>query len=96
MGVGGAPGAFAGAMFFPGKAWYGDTGQNRLVRELGPVGGDFASMLNYLMSDKKGQEQFLRLMGQIAPMSKQILPKPEKKKTDKKKRKSNMSYTVAE
>lgn len=80
MAVGGAPGAFAGAMFFPGKAWYGDTGQNRLVRELGPVGGDFANLLNYLMSDKKGQEQFIRLMGQVVPMSKQILPKPKKKK----------------
>ena len=85
MAVGGAPGAFAGAMFFPGKAWYGDTAQNRLVRELGPVGGDFASMLNYLMSDKKGQEQFLRLMGQVVPMSKRILPKPKRKSNYKKK-----------
>ena len=79
MGVGGAPGAMASNLFFPSKHWYGDTGQNRLVRELGPVGGDFAAMLNYLMSDEKGQEQFIRLMGQVAPMSKQILPKPKKK-----------------
>ena len=86
MGVLGAPGSMAANLTFPSKAWYGDTGTNRLVRELtGPLGSDMAGTLDFLMS-KKGEKDLRKLLGQIAPTSRQILPKQKKTKKKRKKK----------
>jgi hypothetical protein len=84
MGVLGAPGSMAANLTFPSKAWYGDTGTNRLVRELtGPLGSDMAGTLDFLMS-KKGERDLRKLLGQIAPVSRQVLPKQNKTKKKRK------------
>ena len=85
MGVLSAPGSVAANLTFPSKAWYGDTGTNRMVRELtGPFGSDVAGTLDFLMS-KKGEKDLRRLLGQVAPVTRQILP--QQKKTKKKRKK---------
>jgi len=81
MGVLGAPGSLIANLTFPSKAWYGDTGTNRIVRELtGPLGSDMAGTLDYLMSNKK---DLRRLLGQISPITRQIIPQAKKKKKKK-------------
>ena len=82
MGVLGAPGSLIANLTFPSKAWYGDTGTNRMVRELtGPLGSDMAATLDYLMSDKK---QLRRLLGQISPTTRMLPSGPSTR--NKKKR----------
>ena len=85
MGVLGAPGALLANLAYPSKAWYGDTGTNRMVRELtGPLGSDMAATLDYLMSDKK---QLRKLLGQIAPTTRYIDSRTKKKTRNKRKKK---------
>jgi hypothetical protein len=87
MGVLSAPGSAAANLTFPSKAWYGDTGTNRMVRELtGPFGSDMAGTLDFIMS-KKGEKDLRRLIGQVAPISRSVLPKQERKR-----KKSTKSY----
>ena len=88
MGVLSAPGSVAANLSFPSKAWYGDTGTNRMVRELtGPFGSDIAGTLDFVMSDK-GKKDLHRLLKQVSPTAGMIVPKPgsKKKKENKKKR----------
>ena len=67
MGVLSAPGSVAANLSFPSKAWYGDTGTNRMVRELtGPFGSDIAGTLDFVMSDK-GKKDLHRLLKQVSP-----------------------------
>ena len=85
MGVLSAPGSVAANLSFPSKAWYGDTGTNRMVRELtGPFGSDIAGTLDFVMSDK-GKKDLHRLLKQVSPTAGMIVPKPGSKKKRKKK-----------
>ena len=86
MGVLSAPGSVAANLSFPSKAWYGDTGTNRMVRELtGPFGSDIAGTLDFVMSDK-GKKDLHRLLKQVSPTAGMIVPKPASKKKKRKKK----------
>jgi hypothetical protein len=92
MGVLSAPGSAAAAMTFPSQAWYGDTGTNRIVRELtGPFGSDMAGVLDFLMSDK-GTKDLKKLLGQISPTTKYVFPGQSKRKINYKKKKYPNTY----
>ena len=92
MGVLSAPGSAAAAMTFPSQAWYGDTGTNRMVRELtGPFGSDMAGVLDFLMS-KKGEKDLRKLLGQISPTTRYVFPGQSKRKSNYKKKSSGKSY----
>ena len=92
MGVLSAPGSAAAAMTFPSQAWYGDTGTNRIVRELtGPFGSDMAGVLDFLMS-KKGTKDLRRLLGQVSPTTRYVFPGQSKRKSNYKKKSSDKSY----
>ena len=92
MGVLSAPGSAAAAMTFPSQAWYGDTGTNRMVRELtGPFGSDMAGVLDFLMS-KKGTKDLRRLLGQVSPTTRYVFPGQSKRKSNYKKKPSSKSY----
>ena len=93
MGVLSAPGSVAANLSFPSKAWYGDTGTNRMVRELtGPFGSDIAGTLDFVMS-KKGKKDLHRLLKQVSPTAGMIVPKPQsKRKSNYKKKSSGKSY----
>jgi hypothetical protein len=92
-----APGAMALNLAAPYKSWGGEKGSDRLVELGGVFASDMKATLDFYLS-KKGEKDFNRLFGQLFPTSRMFMgdKKDEKKKTDKKKRKSNMSYTVAE
>jgi hypothetical protein len=92
MGVLSAPGSAAAAMTFPSQAWYGDTGTNRIVRELtGPFGSDMAGVLDFLMS-KKGTKDLRRLLGQVSPTTRYVFPGQSKRKSNYKKKKYPNTY----
>ena len=92
MGVLSAPGSAAAAMTFPSQAWYGDTGTNRMVRELtGPFGSDMAGVLDFLMS-KKGEKDLRKLLGRISPTTRYVFPGQSKRKSNYKKKRYPNTY----
>jgi hypothetical protein len=86
-----APGAMAVNLAFPYKRGWWDTPEARLVGELGgPVLGDITEILGQATDPKN--DSFGRLVRQIMPLSKRIIPANYKKKS---KSKSKSSYSFS-
>ena len=81
-----APGALAVNLAFPYKRGWWDSTESRIMGELtGPLGGDLTAAGDAILkNDLRGWH---RLMGQLVPTLKYIVPKPAKKKRKTKKKK---------
>jgi hypothetical protein len=75
-----APGAMAVNLAFPYKRGWWDTPEARLVGELGgPILGDMTEILGQATDPK--DDSFGRLVRQIMPLSKKVIPPNYKKKS---------------
>ena len=81
-----APGALAVNLAFPYKRGWWDSTESRIMGELtGPLGGDLTAAGDAILkNDLRGWH---RLMGQLVPTLKHVVPKPAKKKRKTKKKK---------
>ena len=79
-GLGGPIGAIVTNLGFPYKRGWWDTTQSRIMNEiLGPIGGTLTDVGDTILSDKEGK--WTRLVGQLVPTAKPLLPDTKKRKT---------------
>ena len=78
-GLGGPIGAIVTNLGFPYKRGWWDTTQSRIMNEiLGPIGGTLTDVGDTILSDKEGK--WTRLVGQLVPTAKPLLPDTKKRK----------------
>jgi hypothetical protein len=89
-----APGAMAVNLAFPYKRGWWDTPEARLVGELGgPILGDLTEILGQATDPKV--DSFGRLVRQVMPLSKKVIPPNYKKKSTSKTNKNKPSYSFS-